>query len=370
MAHPRSGWHVGVGTALGAAVLVWGAVHAQQPAAPAADTEPLWAYAYSRSPKPDDTFVPQVAERVPPVVRPNDNEAELMKVWTLPGSDRRFTRLDFRRDDYPDWFPGDHPRSPRINSYGSESLGNTRRACAACHLMNGKGRPENAPPAGQPVAYTLQQLDDFAKGLRVSADPRKSNTHTMVRLAMGMSQAEKQEAAEYYASIKWTPWIRVIETDMVPETHLEEGNMYIAVGTERTVPLGNRIVETPENELESNYLRSGRSGWNAYVPVGSLARGKALVETGGGKTVACTVCHGPDLMGLGPMPGIAGRSPSYMMRQMWDMRVGSRRGPQAQLMKPIVDKLTVADMTDIVAYLASVMPLPGPVPPPTRIPAP
>ena len=160
----------------------------------------------------------------------------------------------------------------------------------------------------------------------------------------------------------------MIETDLVPEMHLEEGNMFITVGTERTVPLAGRIIETPENQLESNYLRSPRSGWNAYVPVGSLAKGEELVTTGGGKTVQCGVCHGEDLMGLGSMPGIAGRSPSYMMRQLWDMKQGTRKGPQAALMMPIIEDLTVEDMTNIVAYLASVLPLPGPVAPPTPAP--
>jgi cytochrome c553 len=359
------------------ALLLWGPLRAQEahPAAPTLqDLErdgPLWAYAYSKPPKPGDTYVPQVPELAPPFVRPNENEAVLKKLWTVTGSDKKFSRLDFRQETYPDWFPGDHPAMPRINTFGSPSLGNTRRPCAQCHLANGKGRPENAPPGGQPAAYTLQQLEDFANGLRYTSDPRKSNTHTMIRLAKAMTREEKQAIAEYYEATKWTPWIRVIETEKIPEVHLEEGNMYITVGVERTEPLGARIVETPENELESNYLRSPRSGWNAYVPVGSVAKGRELVTTGGGgKTLSCTVCHGPDLMGVAAIPGIAGRSPSYMMRQMWDMRQGSRKGPMAALMKPVLEKLTVEDMTNITAYLASVMPLPGPVAPPTRPPAP
>ena len=293
---------------------------------------------------------------------------EATKLWSLPGSDKQLSRMDFRGDDLPSWFPGDHPPMPPMITRGSEGLGNTARACGACHLVNGKGRPENAPPAGQPVAYTLQQLDDFANGLRYTSDPRKRNTPTMIRLAKGMTAEEKLEVAEYYAAIPWTPWIRVIETDLVPEMHLEEGNMFITVGTERTVPIAGRIIETPENELESNYLRSPRSGWNAYVPVGSLARGEDLVTTGGGKTISCSVCHGADLTGLASMPGIAGRSPSYMMRQLWDMKQGTRNGPQVALMKPVIENLTVEDMTGIVAYLASLMPLPGPVAPPTPAP--
>ena len=355
---------------------VWGPVqaqHEQEATQNLEETGPLWAYAYSRPALPSETYVPPpfvprlgavAAARA--VVGPNDNEEEVTKLWSVTGSDKQFSRLDFRQSDsYPDWFPGDHPPMPRMNTQGSATTG---RACAGCHLANGKGRPENAPPSGQPVAYTLQQMEDFANGLRYTSDPRKRNTHTMIWLSEEITDAEALEIAEYYAAIPWTPWIRVIETDMVPEMHLEEGNMFITVGTERTVPLAGRIVETPENQLESNYLRSPRSGWNAYVPVGSLAKGEALVTTGGGKTVSCGVCHGEDLMGLGSMPGIAGRSPSYMMRQLWDMKQGTRKGPQAALMMPIIENLTVEDMTNIVAYLASVLPLPGPVAPPTPAP--
>ena len=362
--------------AFGAAVVLLGPVQAQEAhdaVQNLEETGPLWAYGYSRPALPSETYVPQpfvprigavAAARA--VVGPNQNEEELTKLWTVTGSDEQFSRLDFRQaDSYPDWFPGDHPAMPRMNTHGSASLG---RACAGCHLANGKGRPENAPPSGQPVAYTLQQIEDFTNGLRYTSDPRKRNTHTMIWLSEGMTEAEKLEIAEYYAAIPWTPWIRVIETDLVPEMRLNEGNMFITVGTEPVMPIAGRIIETPENELESNYLRSPRSGWNAYVPVGSLARGEELVTTGGGKTVSCGVCHGADLMGLGSMPGIAGRSPSYMMRQLWDMKQGTRNGPQVALMKPVIENLTVEDMTGIVAYLASLMPLPGEVAAPTPAP--
>ena len=49
-----------------------------------------------------------------------------------------------------------------------------------------------------------------------------------------------------------------------------------------------------------------------------------MTTGGNGKTVACGVCHGADLRGMGPVPGIAGRSPSYMARQMYDMQAGAR----------------------------------------------
>jgi cytochrome c553 len=74
---------------------------------------------------------------------------------------------------------------------------------------------------------------------------------------------------------------------------------------------------------------------------------------GNGKTVQCAVCHGADLLGLGPVPGIAGRLPSYMVRQLFDMQNGFRTDEWTDLMKPVVTKLTTGDMVDIAAYLAS-----------------
>ncbi len=53
------------------------------------------------------------------------------------------------------------------------------------------------------------------------------------------------------------------------------------------------------------------------------------------------------------MPSIAGRSPSYIVRQMYDIQKGNRNGPWTQLMKEAMAKLTVDDMVSIAAYTAS-----------------
>ena len=265
--------------AFAAAVMALGAAQAQDTAGGGQDLEqtgPLWAYAWAHPAQPGDTHGTQPLIR-DMGLRPGETMEELNKVWSFPGSDFMFTRRDLRDHDLTksDWFPGDHPPMPDIIKIGPASLGeSTGWSCGLCHLPNGKGRPENAPPAGQPVAYTMQQLRDFADGLRYTSDPRKSNTHTMVRLAQAMSEEEMLESAEYFAAIPWTPWMRVIETDLVPEMHLHENEMFLAVGTERTEPIAGRIIESPENELYANYLRNARSGWNVYVPVGKPRQGQ------------------------------------------------------------------------------------------------
>ena len=55
----------------------------------------------------------------------------------------------------------------------------------------------------------------------------------------------------------------------------------------------------------------------------------------------------------GGIPPVAGRSPSYIVRQLFDLQSGACGGVSAPLMKATVANLTVEDMTFIAAYLAS-----------------
>jgi len=47
------------------------------------------------------------------------------------------------------------PPMPRIVAHGRDDAW----ACAYCHLPNGQGRPENAPLAGLPAAYIVEQVN-------------------------------------------------------------------------------------------------------------------------------------------------------------------------------------------------------------------
>jgi cytochrome c553 len=132
--------------------------------------------------------------------------------------------------------------------------------------------------------------------------------------------------------------------------------MFLKLEGSETEPIGDRIIEMPEDTERTESLRDPRSGFIAYVPVGSIKKGEALVTTGGGKTTRCAVCHGADLKGLGPVPGIAGRSPSYTVRQLFDTQRGTRKGLWADLMKPVVANLSNDDMLAIAAYTAARVP--------------
>jgi cytochrome c553 len=267
----------------------------------------------------------------------------------IPDSTQAFTLAELRDFFHvADWFPGDHPPMPEVFVRGRAP---DVRGCGMCHMPNGKGRPENAPIAGLPYSYVVQQLADFKNDLRTSFDARKTNTTQMIQAAKAMTDEEIKSAAEYISSMKWTPWIRVVETDTIPKMRVA-GNVFLPVAEGGTEALGNRIVETPEDATRFE-LRDPRSGFVAYTPRGSVAKGAALASSGGNKTLPCNVCHGPDLNGLGPVPGIAGRSPSYIMRQLWDIQQGSRKGVWSPLMNQVVARLTDDDMLNLSAYVAS-----------------
>ncbi|MGE5244121.1 MAG: c-type cytochrome [Betaproteobacteria bacterium] len=348
---------------------------AAAPRAPAIrfDHEPLWAYGFDRPPKPGEKAQPQA----PPsrALRQNEDPGEQTRLRRVDGSSATYSLVDIRdAHNAADWFPGDHLPMPGVVAHGPARLGKLAWGCASCHLPNGHGRPENAPPGGLPVTYFVRQIHDFRSGLRRTADPRKPNTYTMINLARAMTDEEVEQAARYFSAITWTPWIRVVETNLVPKTRIS-GNLSLPIAQARTEPIAGRIIEVPEDVEQSEVYRNPHSGFLAYVPVGSVAKGRDLVKTGGmrvtggkivqGRTTPCGTCHGPDLLGVADVPPIAGRSPSYLVRQLWDMQQGTRNGASAQLMKLVVANLTEEDMTDIAAYVASLPP--SAVPASTRL---
>lgn len=316
---------------------------------------PDWAYGYLAPFKPGD----RVAPPCPPGAKgfpdcayvgapvPDDGVKR-----TLPGTDRTFTRNESYFDYGPaDWYPNDHPVMPEVVAKGKQSEG--ARACALCHYPNGQGKMENAHVAGLPAAYILQQLNAFRDGSRRSADPRKANTNEMAAIARSLTDAEAKQAADYFAAIPFKPWVRVVEAETAPAVRATANGLFLPVPNAQPIPVAGRIIEFPENPERTETVRDPRSGFVAYVPVGSLAKGDALVATGGGKTMRCGLCHGQDLKGMGNVPGIAGRTASYTMRQLWDIKQGTRK---SQLMAPVVAKLDADDMLNISAYVASRQP--------------
>ena len=58
-----------------------------------------------------------------------------------------------------------------------------------------------------------------------------------------------------------------------------------------------RIIEVAVDH-ERHELRDPATAYRAYVPQGSIARGRTIAQIGrGGTAVACVACHGADLRG-------------------------------------------------------------------------
>lgn len=273
---------------------------------------------------------------------------------TLPGSEAKFTRTDLRNFfSPPDWYPKDHTRMPELVAHGASP---DSFACGFCHLPSGLGRPENAPIAGLPASYIVRQVEEMANGVRKSALPDRYPQALMTKVAVQAAKdARLLEAARYFESLKFSSYVKVVETDTIPKVENTHWIWKKADG-EESEALGNRLIEVPDDYARF-LLRDGHLTYTAYVPKGSIAKGETLVNTGAdGKTIACGICHGGDLKGLGFAPPIAGRSPSYVARQLFDMRSGARGGEGAAMMKAVVAQLSDDDIIAITAYVSSRQP--------------
>ena len=117
--------------------------------------------------------------------------------------------------------------------------------------------------------------------------------------------------------------------------------------------LGERLIELPVDPSRHE-RRDAAVAYVAYVPRGSIARGYALATTQRPDGVpSCTSCHGPQLRGVGVVPPLAGRLPSYLLRQLIAFRTGARASPAGASMRDAVAALGIGDMIDAAAYAGS-----------------
>ena len=281
-----------------------------------------------------------------PVIEPNGPATPPEPAPAVPGSTRNYTRAAI--DDVmnpPNWFPAENAPKPQIVLHGHGDA----RACGACHLMTGSGHPESANISGLPMTYILRQLADFKSGAR-------KDTSAMNDIAQALTEEETKQSAEWASGLKPQVWTKVIEAAMVPKSFVGGGRMRFAHPDGSMEPIGNRIITLPQDAGQAKN-RDPHSGFIAYVPVGSIAKGEQLVKNGGnGKTIACVTCHGDDLHGLADVPRLAGIHPIYLVRQLYIFQNGERAGVGAQLMKKPVAKLDDADIVNIAAYLGSLAP--------------
>lgn len=268
----------------------------------------------------------------------------------LPDSARTYTQAQlFDQFAVPDWHPQSHPPMPAVVAHGRKP---DVYACGYCHLANGRGRPENASLAGLPKDYMLQQLADFKSGARrIAWKGSNAPSDAMIQIASHVAGADAAAALDYFSQLKLTQRSHVIESETLPGIKVS-GWTYVPVSGSQTEALGERLFEVAPNAMR-DARRDDEMQYDAYVPPGSRARGKAIASGAVAGDTACDSCHGADLRGMAIFPPIAGRSASYILRQLYAFRTGSRHSP---VMAPVVAPLTPADMIALAAYVASLAP--------------
>ncbi|HET7930602.1 MAG TPA: hypothetical protein VFL63_04330 [Rhodanobacteraceae bacterium] len=281
----------------------------------------------------------------PPPPDPHAPKPDPNKILHVTGSAVTYTQAQLNTLDDADWFPQDHPPAPRIVREGR----NPARPCAECHMVSGIGVPATASLDWLPKAYILEQIAAFRAGERGLGGP--ATTHDMLDEARALTPADAQQAADYFSRTKFVPRVRVVEAASVPKTHWK---FFVLVPDKDGVrePIGERIIETPVNF--DDYAHSdNRAEYVAYVPPGSIAAGARIAAHGVGAVPACESCHGAKLQGVGDIPYLAGRSPTYIVRELILFRLGRRTNTGASPMRMEVSHLTLKQMIDVAAYAAS-----------------
>lgn len=262
----------------------------------------------------------------------------------VAGSSKRYSQQQI--DDKfsaPDWFPNKHDKMPAIVKLGKAPK---VWACASCHLASGSGHPESATLAGLDSLYIQTQMKAFAD------DSRLDYSGHMNRMAKELTDAEIIEISEWFATLTPRNTTQVKEAAQVAKTYVDDTRMRLLVEPIEMEAINYRIIEVPDDFSEVK-KRSPENKFISYVPVGSIARGKNLVTTGGGKTIACTSCHGAALDGNTIGPSIVGNFAIYTVRQLHGFKGGSRKGGKSAMMLGVVSALTENDIVDISAYLSS-----------------
>ncbi|QUD89500.1 c-type cytochrome [Phenylobacterium montanum] len=252
-----------------------------------------------------------------------------------------------------DWFPQEHPPAPDVVALTTKG-GPT--PCAECHLYDGHGFAGSADIAGLRAEYIVEQVKSFRSGERTSSQkPDRFDTTEMIKEARQVSDPDLARAAAWFAALPRRRFVRVVETDSVPVTRPSFFGWLDLEPTYGKEPIAGRIIELPEDPARM-FLGDPHNGLVDYVPPGAVGRGAALVETGGPGRQPCEICHGTGLKGGEAAPPLAGRSAAYLARMLWDFKTGARGGPTAAQMQAPAHPLSEAQITDIVAYLASLPP--------------
>ena len=268
----------------------------------------------------------------------------------VPRSSRSFTLAQVKNQlNPPDWFPASHAQAPDVVIHSRPAA---KYACGFCHLPDGQGRSENATIVGLPVEYFIRQVEDMASGARHSAVTGWGPSARMGEIAQATTHAEAVEAARYFGRMRAKARYRVMEGSTIPKTY-EANGLYAARPGTDSEPLANRLIEM-STDIERHELRDAGETFIAFVPPGSIGRGRRIAASAPAKAVTrCATCHGADLKGAGAVPPLAGRSPAYILRQLIGFRTGARASATSAKMQLVARELALDDMIAVAAYAGS-----------------
>lgn len=191
------------------------------------------------------------------------------------------------------------------NEERSRDLGNPKvsaatlaqQVCSNCHGVTGNAVSPNFPNlAGQIEPYVIAQLNAFKSHGR--SDP--AGFEYMWGLSRSLTEDQIKGLAAYYAS--QTPARQPIESDAAP------------------IEAGKAIFEQ-----------------------GVTAKG----------VPACSGCHGPEGLGVGTFPRLAGQHADYVIKQLAVFQRTDER-PEGGIMKTVAHELTQQNIDDVAAYVQAI----------------
>ena len=219
---------------------------------------------------------------------------------SVPGSSKSYTPAQI--DDLmnpPDWFPDEHAPAPPLVQKGHGAA----LACGACHLMSGEGHPESAGLTGFTAAYLVQQMADFKSGAR-------KDSARMNAIAKDVSDEESRQVAEWFAALKPR---RVDEghrsRDGAEDDRRPGAHALRAAGRRRSSRSATASSPCPRISREREAAIRTRASSPTCRQAASRKARRSSRRAARGKTIACGICHGDTLQGLGNVPRLAGLHP-------------------------------------------------------------
>ena len=175
--------------------------------------------------------------------------------------------------------------------------------CQGCHGATGNSEDATFPRlAGQYAAYIAKQVQDFQRGTRANNDTMAS---------MAATVASRQDAFDI-------------------------GSYFQA----------QTMVDKPLAPVDPGLTAKGELIFYNGIPARGL--------------YACVNCHGDRGKGKGPaisdFPIIGGQHRDYLIKELTDLRSGTRANDPAQMMRNIAHKLDDAEIKQLANYLSAQLP--------------